>query len=102
MAEKKEKAKDIKTPELDIVKRALGRLVETKDGQIFINYLMKESGFNLSSLVMDVNTSEINPLATIYNEARKTLYYKVRGLIKPEKLIEIENLIIKEETTNET
>lgn len=95
-----DKKGEIETSNLDVVKRALGRLVKTEDGKVFINYLMKECGFTLPSIVMNVNTCEINSKATIYNEARKTIYYKIRELIKQEDLIKIENLKIKEEIDN--
>lgn len=97
MDDKKDKKDKIKVGNLDVVKRALDRLAKTEDGKIFLNYLMRECGFARSSITVDATSLEINTLSTIYNEARKTVYYKVRELIKQEDLIEIETLKIKED-----
>ena len=97
MDEKKDKKEKIKIGNLDVVTRAVARLVRTEDGKIFINYLMRECGFARSSITVDTNSLEINTMSTIYNEARKTVYYKIRELIQQEDLIEIENLKIKED-----
>ena len=44
---------------------------------------------------------EINTNSTIYNEARKTVYYNIRQLIKKDDLKVIEFLEIKEDADNE-
>lgn len=97
MGDKKDKKDKIKIGNLGVVKRALDRLAKTEDGKIFLNYLMRECGFAKSSITIDTASLEINTLSTIYNEARKTVYYKVRELMKQEDLIEIETLKIKED-----
>ena len=89
------------TTKQDLVKRALNRLVKTQDGKVFINWLMDICGFATSSIVVDVHTGEICLNSSIYNEARKTIYYKVRSLIKAEDLKEIEHMRIKENADNE-
>lgn len=101
--DKKDKDEDKKPQDktLDIVKRAIGRLVKTKDGQVLFKYLSDLCGFSVSSMVIDPNSMEINTNSTIYNEARKTVYYNIRQLIKKDDLKVIEFLEIKEDADNE-
>ena len=93
--------KNARNKEIDIVQRAINRLVKTQDGKVFINWLMKLCGFARSSIVVDPATGNICAEASAYNEARKTVYYRIRSLIKPDDLYEIEYLQIKEDSVNE-
>lgn len=81
----------------NLLVESVNRLANTDDGQVFLNYLMKECGFSTSSIVIDEQTKEINSKSTIYNEARKTVYYNVRKLLKSENIKKVEYLQIKEE-----
>jgi len=101
MEKTKEIKSDKKVMDTDRIKRVVNRLAETQDGQEFLNYLMRSCGFCVSSLVIDVNTSEINTISSIYNEARKTIYYDIRRLLDKEKISKIEYLQIKEDADND-
>lgn len=101
MAEVKKDKQNKENTTLDIVKRAINRLVKTKDGQVFFKYLSDLCGFSVSSVVLDTKSGEVNMNSTLYNEARKTVYYKIRQLIKKEDLKVIEFLEIKEDADNE-
>lgn len=100
MTDKKEDKKP-QEKTLAIVKRAIDRLVKERDGQVFIKYLSELCGFSTSSIVIDPKSTEINTNSTIYNEARKTVYYNIRQLIRKEDLKVIEFLEIKEDADNE-
>ena len=104
MAEKENK-KEIKTnqvsPDINQVKRVINRLAQSPDGKVFFNFLMLKCGFGNSSLVLDINTQEINTNSSLYNEARKTVYYEIRRLIDKEQLKEIEYMQLKEDSDND-
>lgn len=101
MTENKKDKQNKKDTSLAVVKRAINRLVKTKDGQVFLKYLSGLCGFSVSSIVIDPNTGEININSTLYNEARKTVYYNIRQFIQKEDLKVIEFLEIKEDTDND-
>lgn len=82
------------------IKRVINRIANTQDGKEFFNFLMLKCGFGVSSLVLDLNTHEINTNSSLYNEARKTVYYEIRKLIDKEFLKEIEYMQLKEDSTD--
>ncbi len=90
MAEKENKEKKIQDKTINPLKRAMNRVAATKDGQTIFKWLMKECAFGESSICIDQNSMEINKDATLYMESRKTVYYKIRNLIEPKYLKEIE------------
>lgn len=101
MEKQKDTKSDKKVTDIEHIRRVVNRLADTQDGQEFLNYLMRLCGFSASSLVIDVNTSEINTLSSIYNEARKTIYYEIRRLLDKDRLGKIEYLQIKEDADND-
>lgn len=100
MVEKQTEKKTVNNSEMERLRRAVNRIAETEDGKIVFNYLMALCGFSVSSLVINPVSNEINSKSTIYHEARKTVYYNLRGLIEKEHLKEIEYLQIKEDAEN--
>lgn len=98
-----ENKKDKKSQDttLAIVKRVINRLAKTQDGRVLFKYLSELCGFSVSSIVIDPNSGEINTNSTLYNEARKTVYYRIRQFIQKEDLKVIEFLEIKEDADND-
>lgn len=76
--------------EIQKLRNAFNIVAKTSAGKKVFRYLMRECGFSKSSLVASYETGEINPLGSIYNEARKDVYYKVRNLLDKENIIAIE------------
>lgn len=100
MAEKEIKSNQV-SPDMNHIKRVINRLAQTPDGKVFFNFLMIKCGFATSSLVIDLNSQEINTNSSLYNEARKTVYYEIRRLIDKEQLKEIEYMQLKEDSEND-
>ena len=98
MAEKDKK----QIADVEALKRAYNRVARTKDGQVIFNHIMRLCGFAVSSLVLDRNTSEICVQSSLYNEARKTVYYELRKMIDKECLEDIEYLKEEKEDANDT
>lgn len=66
------------------------RVCATDSGRNVLRYLMSECGFHNASIVADQQSGEINPLGTVYNEARRNLWLKLRKLMSREHLIAVE------------
>lgn len=78
------------------LKRAFDTVAETPAGLMVLRYLMKDCGFGQTSLVMNPQSFEINTIGSIYNEARKDVYIRIRKFLNKENLQKIEY----EEETN--
>lgn len=65
-------------------------VANTKEGRNVLRYFMTQCGYNSSSVVINKETMEINALATVYNEARKDVYYGARRYISQKLLKKIE------------
>jgi len=77
------------------LKRAFNTTAETPAGLMVLRYLMRDCGFGQTSLVMNPQTFEINTVGSVYNEARKDVYIRIRKLLSKENLRKIE---LEEET----
>jgi len=90
-AEKSKDKKEIQISKAEArLRQAVERLAKTPDGQVVFRHLMEICDFSRSSIVMNQQTTEINPMSTVYMEARKTIYYHFRNLIPVESLKQIE------------
>ena len=49
--------------------------------RIILRHLAKITGFFKSNIVVNTNTSEINPLSTLHNESRRTVYLDIRRMM---------------------
>lgn len=76
--------------EVQRLRNAFNSVAKTSAGKKVFRYLMNECGFAVSGLVGNRETGEINPLGSIYNEARKDVYYKIRKFLSNENIIAIE------------
>jgi hypothetical protein len=84
------------------LEEAINKVASTKEGQVFLNYLMSEvCGYDKSSLVVDRNES-IEPNGVLHNEFRRSVWVELRQIIDRDKLIEIEYPIDEPETPKET
>lgn len=68
-------------------------LASTNEGRLFLYFMMKDCGYNATSLVMN-DSKEINRDAMIINEALRNFYLNIRKFIPTELLKEIEYLDI--------
>lgn len=67
------------------------RVAETEAGRNVLRYLMRTLGYQRPSITQDPQSQEINPIATIYNEARRNIWLEIRGKIPHPQLVLIEN-----------
>lgn len=70
---------------LDVV-----RLANTNHGQAVLKAIMRECGYQKPSILANPQSGEINPLGTIYNEARRNLWLWLRKYVPSDKLAMIE------------
>jgi len=60
-------------------------------GKRTLRYILDLCGYQKYSTSADPESGEINVQATIYNEARRNLYLKLRSFLKREILMDVEN-----------
>ena len=63
---------------------------DSQDSKVVLRYLMDHCGFHQSDIVINPETNEINPLATIHDLARRSLYMRVRSMIDPKFVYDVE------------
>ena len=79
-----------KEKETEQFKRSINAVAETPDGRAVLRYIMRECGHNMSSVVQDPQSLEINTISTVWNEAKRDVYTRLRSFIDKKNLIEIE------------
>lgn len=86
-----------KDSQLEKVKKERQRKIElfnqvfaTEEGVLVLKEIAQMCGQNKVSIVADPASGEINPLSTIYNEARRNLYLSIRSYIRPSTLKKVE------------
>lgn len=96
---RQEKLERIKRERVSRFKKSVTKVANTGDGQLFLYYLMKECGYQMPSVVTDGSSGKLLMDSTIYNEARRDIYLRVRNLLKdsPELLKKIEIDMVNEE-----
>ena len=67
-----------------LLRTSIAHISAIPEGQIFLNLIMRECGFDQPSIVLNPNTMDINKDTMIINEALRGLYIKLRRMI-PEK-----------------
>ena len=67
----------------------------TDSGKEFLRWLLRESGFHQPSVIYNSETGDIKTESTVYNEAKRDVYLRVRALLssRPDILSEVENNI---------
>ena len=73
-----------------LMRGAVNRIAASPDGQIFLNLIMRECGYQEPSLVLNPQTMDVNINTMIINEALRGLYVKLRRMIPDQYLKEIE------------
>lgn len=72
------------------LRQMMSRVARTDAGLLFFQYLANELGLFSPSIAADLQTGEININCTIYNEAKRDVWLRLRQLLPYEKLAEIE------------
>lgn len=77
-----------------IIKSAL-ECFSTGSGKDVLRWLIKECGFHQPSVIYNAEDGNIKIDATVYNEAKRDVYLRIRGLLEsdPSILAEVENNI---------
>lgn len=75
--------------------RAKKHIIEcfsTPAGKQTLLFLMRECGFHQPSVVVDGATQEVKQQATVYNEARRSVYLRIRSYMmdRPDVLTDVE------------
>lgn len=81
---------DSREKERNSLKSSFNAVAKTPDGRAVLRYLMRDCGYNKSAVVQDPTTFEINTVSTVWNEAKKDVYERLRNYIDKEELIKIE------------
>lgn len=94
LANKKKKDAELRK-KADLRKRmekAACECFSSEGGKTMLGYLLRECGFHAPSVIVDPTSREINKESTVYNEARRDVYLRVRALLKsrPDILAEVE------------
>jgi hypothetical protein len=84
------KAATRKTEDESKLKGDFARVCATEEGQAVMRFLLLLTGFQDFLTCVDTHTNELQPLNTIYNEARRNLWLTMRQYIPHENLISIE------------
>jgi hypothetical protein len=71
-------------------RKTVNRLFSTAEGKEVLKWMAKETGYGKSSMVVNPSTGEINVQSSLYMAARQTIYFKIRELLEPITLKEIE------------
>ncbi len=90
MTEKTKETKNAQSVEYEKLRRAFNGIAKTEHGKTVLRYLKRDCGFAKTSLVMNPQACDINPIGSIYNEARKDVYHRIRQFIDVEFLKQIE------------
>jgi len=88
--EKKEKVKKDHSEKAEAFRSSMARSLSSPDGQILLSYLMRECGYQKNSVQGCSQSGELLNNNTIYNEARRDLYLRLRGFVPKESLIKVE------------
>lgn len=86
------KLRKIERERKKIMKSAL-QCFSTGDGKAVLRWLMKECGYQQPSVIYNAESGDIKFDATVYNEAKRDVYLRLRGLLlsDPKILAEVEN-----------
>lgn len=76
------------------VQTAIARIAATPEGVSLFQYLHKALGYEETSIVAD-GLGKPDPIATLLNDTRRSIYCEIRKLIPRDRLIEIELPIAK-------
>lgn len=105
------KIKDVQDRMAKVQNEAVRHIAAIPEGQIFLNILMRECGYNQPNIVRSEATGLIDVNATLVNEAIRGLYVRMRRLIPPVYLKEIEfmdlrakalEIVVEQENEGET
>lgn len=86
-----DKRKVEKNKDHEKLRQDFNEVFNTKAGQRVLSFLIKECGYQNPTTVFNPTTSEIVSSSTLYQEARRTIYLRIRQFIKPEILRIVEN-----------
>jgi hypothetical protein len=67
--------------EYEKAKKAVQLAAKDPNVQVILRHIAKITGFFKSNIVVNTNTSEINPLSTLHNESRRTVYLDLRRMM---------------------
>lgn len=73
-------------------RKALAECFSTDAGKTTLKWLMNECGYQQPSVIYDSKSGEIRVEATVYNEAKRDIYLRLRSLLssRPDILMEVE------------
>lgn len=73
------------------LKQDFNQTFNSPHGKSVLRYLLNQCGYQSVSTTMNPQSGEINTVATIYNEARRNVYLKIRSFLMEEILRDVEN-----------
>lgn len=75
---------------VDRLRKDFDAVAATEEGMNVFNYLLNSLGFHKNTVTMDPQTGEVNKDASVYLEARRSVYVEIRKYISPKYLKKIE------------
>ncbi len=90
----KEKQKEV-NKERQLMREDFAQTFGTEHGKRVLEYIYKECGFSLSVAAFNQAQQEISPLATLYNEGRRSIYLNIREHLNKDLAGEIETKELK-------
>lgn len=84
---------NVESDKTSAARNAYRAVARTKNGQLMLRDMMMNLGYKAPSVVASTATACIDPISTVYNEARRDVWLNIRSAIPPEYL----NIIEKEE-----
>lgn len=77
------------------IQKSVSQCFSTDAGKETMRWLMNECGFNKPSVIYNSESGDIKVDATVYNEAKRDIYLRIRSMLShdPKLLAEIEHNI---------
>lgn len=75
--------------ERDALRQAVAQIASTREGKVFLRWLVGQTGFLQASTRVGPD-GEIQPIGTIWNDARRNIWLDLRQVVPPVALAEIE------------
>lgn len=90
LQEKRDKLDEARRKRKVLLTQTFNSLFNNAEGKFFLRWLMDQCGYQKISCVLNAAQNEISPIATVHDDARRSIYLELRKYIKPEVLYHVE------------
>ena len=85
-----ERAAEFRRSKARRVRVAIDTVLKTEAGRTLFTHLFEACGYNRSSVAVDPTNRDYQPLASAFNDARRSVYINLRDLATPALLAPVE------------